>query len=454
VQLQFGLSSYQRGKGGLPELPVINLRAESAPTETKGVILLSRPGVVSRGVTMGAGPVKALFKADGVLDSALYGVSGTKLYREGAEVGTLNGAGPWSLAGYAGYLFAAGGQGLWTYDGTTVASVAFPDAANVIKVLVADSRAIALRGDTQKYYYSDPLETDIEALDFTSAESQPDRLLDAVFINGVLWLGGAETIEPHMATGGANLPFQQIRGRVINRGVKATGCMTEIGGVLVWVSDENQVCYGEENAIFSNEGLEARIGRANRVRLFTFMEDGSEFLALRLGFEDGTGETQVWSPRSKGWSEYQTYGRANWAAQCFAGGVFGSAYGGDTLAWGTDYSDALATDGILERRFRAGTPINGGGVTVDNLRVRCEVGQTPYLSGTYREPEMEMRLSEDGGRTFGAWDGVSLEQQGSYGEMPEWRGLGWADSPAFLSEFRVTAPVSVRVSDVLINEAW
>lgn len=444
--IEYGLSSYERGRGDLPELPVVNQFAEEAPTEADGVVLQSRPGLDDLEADMGSGPIDCLFQRDLVLDSALFGISGTDLYEGATLVGSVDGDGPFSMAGYQLNLFIAGGAGLWGYDGATLAEISFPDSASVSKVIVGASRAICIRADTGKFYWADALAANIDADDFATAENQPDRILDMVFVDDTLVLGGAETIEFWPNTGDADLPFQPLEGRVIEKGVKATGCMVTIGPTFAWVTNENQVCLGSEESIISNAGLEDRIEASASCRLFTFTLGGNEFLALRIDEE-----TQVWGWRSKLWSQFASYGKVNWIPQCFAGGVFGSSIDGRTIAWGTGHLDF---DGPLERRFRGGFPINGGGLTVNNVQLRVNVGQTPFLTGDYTEPRVEMRISRDAGQTFGDWKGKSLGAQGNYRTKLRWNGCGMASQPGFLAEFRVTAPVPFRVSDVLINEQW
>lgn len=444
--LEFGTSSYERARGDLPELPVVNYTVELAPTEERGFVLQSRPGLDDRSESMGAAPVDALFKRDGVLSGALFGVAGGELYSGSSSLGVINGNGPVSIDGYADTLFIAAGGSLWTYNGTALAEVAFPDDASVTKVIVAASRAVAIRADTQKYYFSGVLDDAFTGLAFASAESQPDRLLDMLFRDGVLALFGSETVELHVLTGDADLPFQPIGGRVIERGIKATGCATPIGSTFAWVTNLNEVCVQDENTIISNPGMQAKIAAATSVKLFTFTLDGVEYLALRLDTE-----THVWSLQAKSWSRFESYGQTNWLPQCFAGGVFGSAIDGRTMAWGTGHTDL---GGVLERRFRAGLPINSGGMILGNVQLRTNVGQTPYLTGDYSDPKVEMRLSRDGGRTWGAWKSARLGGQGDYRTKPIWRACGQAAYPALLAEYRVTPPVDVRVSNVLVNEQW
>lgn len=442
--IPFGTSSYERARGDLPALPMVNMVAEEAPTETKGLALQSRPGLSDRAADMGSGPVKALFQADGVLGGALFGLSGDGLYKGTARLGSVYGDGPAKMAGYGTALFATQGVTLSVWNGSTLSPVAFPDGASVSSVVVGASRLIALRKGTGQFYWSDPLSTTIEALNFATAENQPDRLLDMLFVDDILILFGAETIEFWPNTNDPELPFQPLEGRVIERGIRATGCAVTFAGSFAWVTNEHNVCVQSETNVLSNPGLQARIEASATCSLFTFLLDGVEYLALRLD-----NETQVYSGRAQRWSEFTSHGRSNWLPSCFAKGVFGSGEDGRTLAWADNHLDL---GGVLERRLRGGFPINSNGQTINNVQVRCNVGQTGFLTGDYADPSMEMRVSRDAGKTWGSWRSAALGSQGSYRSRVQWRSCGMASQPAFLAEFRVTAPVDLRVSDVLVNE--
>lgn len=452
MRVPFGLSSYQRGPGDLPELPVINCYAEAAPTEEGQVVLQSRPGLADRSANMGAGPVKQLFQRDLVLDTALLGVSGGYLYSGTTPIGLIAGLGFVSMAGNEIGVMVTAGTSLYYYNGTALATVSFPDSADVAHIEVGGSRFWAVRKDTGKLYWTDALEADVEALDFATAESLPDRLLQTLWIDGQPILFGAESVEFWQQTGSSTLPITPLKHLVWEVGIKATGCAVGIGDTFACVTSENNVCLQSEKNVISNPGLQARIEASSNVSLFTFLLDGVEFLALRL--DD---ETQVFNLATGMWSEFESYGEGNWIPQCYAGGVFGSSLDGKTLAWGADHEDLVTTNnpaGVLERRFRGGFAINGGGVNIANVQLRCNVGQTPYLSGDYTDPQVEMRLSRDAGQTWGNWRGVSLGAQGRYRTKVQWRACGMASQPAFLAELRVTAPVDVRFSDLLVNEAW
>lgn len=447
--MQYGLSSYERAEGNLPELPVVNMYAEEAPTEERGVMLQSRRGLDDRSADMGSGPVKALFRRDLVLSSALFGVSGGALYSGTTSLGAVNGSGPASIAGNEIGVMATQGASLYYYGGSTLSAVAFPDSANVAHVSQGGSRFWMVRADSGKLYFTDALEADVEALDFLTAESFPDRLFMTLWIDGMLIGFGKESIEFFQQTGSATLPITPLQNMVIEEGIKGVNCAAALGETFAAISSKNRVIYGSQAQVISAPWLNEKIEASASHSCFTFLLDGVEFFAVRLA-----SETWCFNRVSGQWSEFQTLGLSNWAAQCYADGIFGSAVDGKTLEWGSDYTDALATSSTLERRFRGGFPINSAGIMVDNVQLRANVGNTSYLVAPYDDPTVEMRISRDAARTWGAWRGTSLGTQGDYRQKVQWRGCGFASQPAFVAEFRVTDPVPFRVSDVLLNEPY
>lgn len=443
--LQFGQSSYERAEGDLPGLPVVNMYLEE--TASEGRVLQSRRGLDDRAASMGAGPVAALFKRDGVVSGSLFGVSAGALYQGTTSRGSVTGSGPASIDGNEAGVMACAGADLHTYDGTTFATVTLPDGAafDAIKVLTGAGRFIVLRAGTGRFYFTPPLLRTFDALDFATAETKADQLLDALFIDDILILFGKETVEFWPNTTDNNLPFQALEGRVLERGIRATGCATAIGSGFAWITDQNTICIQDENNIISNPGIQERLAASATASLFNFFIDGTEFLACRMATE-----TQVYNLRTGAWSEFASDGKTNWLATCHAAGVFGAS-DGKTLAFGTDYTEL---GGVLERRFRAGLPINGGGIDIFNVRLRGNPGQTEFLTGDYADPIIEMRVSRDAGQTWGFWKPAQLGLAGEYRKRVEWRALGLASAPGFMVEFRLSDPVPLRVSGVFVNEPF
>lgn len=442
--LSYGTSAFERDRGNFPELPVINMFAEEVSTEGK-LVLQSRPGLESTSITMGAGPIRALFQTDGVLNNQLYGVSDTGLYSSSTLLGAVSGTGPATIAGYEDFLFVNAGSNIHGYDGTSLSTVAFPDSASIVDICVGASRLIAIRKDTGKFYWSDALTSTIDALSFATAENSPDKLRACLFIGDTLILFGAETVEFWPVSEDANSPFQPLVGRVFQVGIRATGCATNFSSTFAWITDRNQICVGEPNEVISFPGLEAKINESISASLWSFTLEGVEFLALTLD-----NETWVFSSRSKQWSTFESYGETNFILTCSTGDYLGSNSGA-ILQWSNTHTDL---GGLIERRFRAGAVINSQSQPVHNLLLRTNQGQTPYIVGTYSNPTVEMRTSRDGGYNWNDWKVRSLGEQGEYRKEVKWLGLGHFAYPGVLVEFRVTDPVPFRVSGVLVNEPY
>lgn len=441
MRMQFGTSAFERARGDLPTVPLLNMVVEQVPTEETGVALQSRPGLVDRNRTVGAN-VTQVFRADGVLSGKEYAVSGGYLYEDGISIGALDGSGPVSIAGNELGIMVACGASLWFYDGVTLAAVNFPDKANVAKVFAGASRFWAIRADTGKIYWTPSLDTTVDGLDFATAESLPDRLLDGIWIDDIAVLFGSESVEFWPNTSAAP-PIAPLEGRVFSRGIKATGCVTQWGETFAWVGADNAVyANGDSPQAISTPGMQALIEESTECSLWAFVLEGQDFLALRIN-----GRTFVRGSRNGAWSEFQSYGVSNWLPRCYSDGIFGCS-NGKTARWG-GYADF---GGVIDHTFRGGFPVNSGGVVISNILLRTNTGQTEYLTGDYADPVVEMRLSRNLGKTWSEWRARTLGEQGDYRKKVQWNACGMASSPGLLAEFRLTAPIDWRVSDVLMNE--
>jgi hypothetical protein len=442
--LQLGSSTFDRDRGNLPSFPLINMIAEEVPIE-EAPILQSRPGLTNV-TSMGSAPIRQLFYKDGILQSRLFGISGYTLYEAATPIDDIDGDGFVSMDGYETNLFINAGLQVWNYDGTNLNPIAIPDSSNVINIVVGMSRLVVIKKDTGRIYWSDPLTATIGGLQFATAENSPDRLKQLLFKGDTLILFGAETVEFWMATQNDELPFQPIIGRTMSVGIRDTGCATLFNTSFAWITETNQIFFGDQATNISNPSIDEKIAKSSTAKLWNFFLEGVEYLALTL--ED---QTWILSSKTSRWSLFESYGEDNWIPHCYANGFFGSSLNGSLSQWSDDHSDF---GGILERRFRAGAPIPSGVVPIYNLSLITNQGQTPFLEGIYADPKVEMRLSKDGGFTWTPYYTRSLKPQGHYLEGPQWRSMGTARTPGLLAEFRVTDPVPFRVSQALLNEGY
>lgn len=447
-RINYGAGAYRRDNGNLPPLRLINMFLETAPVSQTGAILLSRKGLEERS-SVGNGPVQAVFQQDGVFGGDVFTVSGGVLYRGSTELGSVAVNGPVFMAASADELAVCASGPLYRYDGSTLDEVTFPDDASVTKVCFHDGLFLAARYNTQKWYFSAVLDADTwDPLDFGSAESNPDNILDMAIMNDTMWLFGSASIEPHANTGDADLPYQRFEQRIFTKGVRQTGTVVPLDNTLFFVGSDGLVYrLGEVPERISDNGIEERVAGSSTVTGFGFVFEGHAFYCIRL--DD---ETFAYDASTQQWCEFQTDGgqfRVQSACMEGATAILGDDSEGTLWTFG-GYADGGLP---LTRLFTAGAHLDGGTLTVDNFLVEANVGWTEVLAGQGSDPQIEARFSRSAGATWDNWRQTSLGAQGAYRNKAEWRRNGMFDFPGMLAEVRVTDPVPFRVSGVLINEA-
>lgn len=434
--LDYGKGAYSRRRGNLPELPVINMFVEKSTSD--GVVMQSHKALVQE-AEVGSGPVRAKLQKDGVFGGDRFAISGNAVYRGSSLIGTVDGTGVAYIVASDSEVVFGRGATAYSYNGADYQAIAFPDGANVTMAAYTAGYFIFLRAGTGKWYFSAVGNArSVDALDFATAENEPDQLLDILILDGVLILLGTESVEFWGATGDADLPYTPIQQRVFEQGVIATGCAVVVDNTFFWIGGD-KITYrnGEVPQAISDDGIVERSMASTSHRLFLVEDERHKFLCQRHDLN-----TMLYDVTTQEWDERQSCGRANWRA--------GPGLGDDEtgIIWKLEgYVDA---GGVFERRFRAGSRLEGIAI-IDNLRLTAEVGTTDHLTGTYAAPEIEMRFSNDAGNTWADWEAVSLGEQGSYRERVEWRALGMFDDPGMLFEFRMTAPVGFRLSAIEAN---
>jgi hypothetical protein len=442
--LAYGTGAYQRTNGNFPPLRLINMFVEAAKTSEGEMALLSREGLGTLH-TNGAGPINGIFAKPGTLSGDVFTISDTALYRNTAAVasGTIAGSGRASWAGSDLEVVVTRGTVPRSYLAAGIADIVFPDTANVIAVDYIGSLFVYVRASTHKFYWSSPLDgRTVNALDFASAEREPDQLLDVKALGDNIWLFGQSTIEVWAHTGDADLPFTRFEQVSFDKGIHSTGCAVKVDNALIFVGSNGSVYRIDEvPKRISDHSIEQRIIDSASVKMFTFQYEGHEFVALRLATE-----TLLYDAATGEWCEFQTNGGQWIVTDAIMVGrtlYAGHSTTGAVMTW-EDWDD-LGVD--LERRFSFYAQLDNP-VSLDSIKLWANVGN----SGAVVTPEVSLRLSDDAGNTFGSWDATDFGDSGDYRTTPEWRALGMYDFPGVLGEIKYTEAGPFRVSAVKLND--
>ena len=449
MRLPIPLGSYKRNAAYLPQLYLRNLMLEKTPSTDEGIILMSRPGLAISATVGGNSPIVAIYLSDGLFNGKTIALSGNTFYVGATAVGSLTSpASPLArFAAMNAQLICCNANVLYRTDGIVLSQPVFPGAAGVSAVTAFDGYFIAALTNSARFYWSAVNDaTSWPVLNFATAESHPDNLLDVLVINDQLALLGQESIEfwqPN-PSGDANLPFTRINGLTYSKGVLNTGAAVYADNTLVWVGNDGIVYRrGSVPQRISDHGIEEQIQEAGSARLFTFNWVGHVLLAIAL-----PNQTLIYDFSTGQWSEFSTYGFLGWRAQCgVANGevpVFGDSTGPNVLT----LSNAAINDAgnIVERHFSAATPDR---TIINNISLDAQsgIGSEPNGSAII----IEMRLSRDGGQTFGPWLQSNLGVRGQYRKRAVWRRLGSYDIGAQI-EFRTTDDSMFSVQSVRMNE--
>lgn len=108
------------------------------------------------------------------------------------------------------------------------------------------------QGVNGRFYWIDPGEVTVDALNFATAERSPDTINQVVVFSDQAWLCGQKTTEAWIPSGDIDAPFQRFQGVLFDR-----GCW---GGTAVQVKD-SLILADQDGAVFQIQGGLKRISR-------------------------------------------------------------------------------------------------------------------------------------------------------------------------------------------------
>jgi len=429
--------SLQTRKAAVQRAVNLMLRAVEPGNEKGGYYLQQTPGLTLFGTTLGA-EIRGAYKAG----SRLFVVAGNTLYEVssagvGTSRGTLNtNTGPVDMQVGVNQLVIVDGQNgyvltLATNAFTRITSDAFYGSDRVGYV---DGFFLFIRPDTQQFYISGIDDaTDLDALDFASAESSPDLLVSLLVTQREVWLLGEVTSEVWFNAGAA-FPFARVQGATLEVGCLAAHSAQKLDNSVVWLGrDKNGTgmvwrAEGYQPRRISTHAVEEALKASTDIesaRAYTYQQAGQSFYALNA---PGLDTTWVYDASVGQWHEradleagelipHRALVHVHAHGRNLVGDADGKLYAFDPEN-NTNNGDVL----YRERTSPHNAAPNRGRVTFEKLRLDVEVGRT----GQGITPRIELQWSNDGGFTWGNWLARSLGNVGQYAQPVEWHRLGQA----------------------------
>lgn len=163
---------------------------------------------------------------------------------------------------YSGADLAWGGAMLAGGGVHALSGVAVPDGVGVKALCSVSGYVLVSVADSQKFFWINPGETTIDALNFAEKESNPDNIIDMITVGDQAIIFGNGSTENWYATGDFDAPFAPTKGRVYGFGV-VDGTPVQVKDSVILVGDDGivyEVGY-ESGGVdpISDHGIEERI---------------------------------------------------------------------------------------------------------------------------------------------------------------------------------------------------
>ena len=383
--------------------------------------------------------------------------------------GAIEGSSRVSMADNGQYLvIVVNGGASYVFDNTddSLKQITDPDFRPSSSVVFKDGFFVFTSSDGEVFFNSalnDPFTYD--ALDFGSAEINPDRIIAAHVNHNELFICGLETIEMFQNIGGVGFPFQRIPGGNIQKGVHARSSLIEFdntfcfaGGGLNERTAIWKVSGSSSAGKISTDAIDSEIQKFNRDEVanafaMTYSLRGQFFAIFTFESTRIPSRTFVYNATASNlagqhvWFEHQSGVKDNrWRVQSIVA-AHGKLLLGDQSSGliGEFDRDTYTYYGELIFRSMATRPFNTGGIAAffGTLEATFESGVGLTL-GQGSDPCVRMDFSDDGARTFSSEFSRSIGKIGEYTKRSVWNRQGRLPVSRVL-RLTVTDPVKANL---------
>jgi len=306
-------------------------------------------------------------------------------------------------------------------------------------VTYMDGYFIFNRTGTGQFFISKLYSTELDPIDWASAESAPDDTLGVLVSNRQLWLFGERSIEVWYDSGDPDFPFTRISGAVTDIGLTSHNTLGKSRDNIFFVGNDFKVYVtnGYTPSVVSTPAVEKLLDKCDVSLLngFCFTNNGHWFYVLQIDNK----YTYVYDKDTAQWHRRKSCDTEKWLID----GTLNINYSNNLVGYSEKSFYNLSIHHLTEdnkpiRREAISLPINQG----VNRFVLAEM-QLDMETGFDIEAKVILQLSDDGSVT---WSNNHLASTGKIGQNSQrvrWLRLG--QHRDCIVKIVITDPIPVRI---------
>jgi len=459
TKINFVKNFYKSKSLSLSSQRLVNMYAEIEPQETRvgsgeqgsPIALFECAGLRTLLTVPTYAPVHALK----TMGNYLYAVVGNKLYQiDDSFTATLKGTIPLSSnkvrlsvnnTGIDLVVLAFNGSS-WIYNSTadTFTQITDGDYQDASDVTSIDGYSVFSKLDSDQFFNSDlRVPSSYNALNFQTAEGEPDNLVAIRTVSGEIWNIGEKTIEIYRNVGG-NPIFARIDGTTIR-----IGCLTR-DSVSVLDSEDTIFWLGSDKMIYAARGYKKQkistfpidqelesysITELENCTSFTYSSEGHKYYVITFPDKERTFTfdltTGLWHERES--YDNNTHKVTRWRANCSADfngrRIMGDYQTGILYYLDNTYhkegENRMIVKMVISPLFNSFLRTK-----VTALYVDIETG-AGITSGEGSDPKLMLQISKDGGHTYGSEIWRDIGKIGEYRTRVKITPIGSSDNFTF-----------------------
>lgn len=445
--------SYRLRSRKAAQTRLLNCYAIQSPPEGRSPLMIQGMAGIKSFSTITPSPQRAAIQFGGTL----YSVAGNTFYSvdgNGVETSistSLTATGSVDIAKNTSQIAILIEPDLWVYQSGALTQVTDADftSRGAKKMAVLDNYGGFIEPESGRFFICDLNDfTVYDALDFATAEAQPDNLVSIESNQRQFVLFGEETGELWDNVGGSGFPFLRVTNGFFESGCVGKDATCAADNTVFWL-DQHRIARRLEGITprrISSDGCEQRwqdYASVDDCQVSSYVFDGHTFVRYRF---PTAGADWTYDINTNEWHERQSYGydhwRAAWVVKCYGKTLVGDTQSGNIgeihsttyTEWGDIlYREATTSVTYAENKW----------AFFDRLELDMDVGNG-LESGQGSNPVVMLDVSNDGGVNFRALPNRSIGTTGQTRKQVHWDGMG--RSRERVHRIRVTDPVPFVVN--------